>query len=85
MENNLLYTAEHVVSLLRMRRSSRAIETVNQVEFLVKYAKAVDAKLSRFSRTFGVNPGEFNLYTIDGVPTTEHIREIERSVEHFPA
>jgi hypothetical protein len=82
LENNLLYTAEHVVDLLRMRRSSRAIETVNQVEYLVKYAKSVDLRLNRFSRTFGLEQSEFNLYTTDGVPTIQHVRSIERSIEH---
>jgi hypothetical protein len=82
LENLLCKSVERVVYVLREQRSPKAIETITQVEYLIKYSMAINKKLGiKIEKTKRTDlTGEIIQRTPNGAPSIPLIAKLENEV-----
>ncbi|KAI8072129.1 protein-tyrosine phosphatase-like protein [Gilbertella persicaria] len=82
LENLLCKSVERTVSLLRERRSAKAIETYAQAEYLIRYAMALNQRLGRSytPTTQPVSIHELQYEAASGSPSLPFIAKLEHLI-----
>lgn len=81
LENQLCKSVERAVYILREQRSPKAIETLAQVEYLIKYAMSVNKRLGlQFKMTETDTSGDIIQRTPNGAPSIPLIAKLENQV-----
>lgn len=87
LENFLCRTVERAVYVLRERRSSKAIETYTQAEFLIRYAMSINQKYNLTFKGATITdletqvPNDFE----NGLPSIPFIAKLENQILVDPA
>ncbi|GAA5800580.1 hypothetical protein HPULCUR_006016 [Helicostylum pulchrum] len=89
LENSFCNTVEKAVYILRKQRSLKAIETMIQVEYLIKYRMELDKRRNNnipFSKTEVTSyHGDLARFEENGSPTIHYIAEVEGNISRDPA
>ncbi|KAI9471915.1 MAG: hypothetical protein EXX96DRAFT_340684 [Benjaminiella poitrasii] len=81
LENSLCKDVERTVTVLRQRRSAKAIETCVQAEFLIRYAMTVNRPLDNTNQDLVVFEGPQAPCVLEaGPPSLPIIAELERFI-----